>query len=433
MNEHNHIAKQTLNIAYLFQNISFNYSISSAAQLHIMYTLNSLSRRGHKASLFALQPEGRVLFSDAYDDIISDANQRDYYCQPNWTNSQAFKLVERVIRKSQTLLRLPYLSLIDDLRMYTSAVSNLSEVDLIHERYNGSEIGGVLASKKLGIPYILEVNADVIEQMKFQGKPLKGVQRISTLIKTRYCLHHAAKVICVSDQLEEHLNTNWNVDKNKTVALPCAADIDIFGKSFNAKEIRKRIGLDQEPLIVWVGGFFPWHNIEFLIECFSEVKEYVRNSKLLLVGDGKTKEAVEAKIHQCGLEDSVIITGLVDHRTIPEFLSIADVAVSPFTPIFPGHGGAPLKIFEYMAASKAIVATRISQLDNIIEDGKNGILVNPNDNQGFAKAIISLLNDQEKRSMLGMNARRKVSEEYSWEAYAGHLEGIYLDVLDGPN
>jgi glycosyltransferase involved in cell wall biosynthesis len=112
-------------------------------------------------------------------------------------------------------------------------------------------------------------------------------------------------------------------------------------------------------------------------------------------------------------------------------LSIADLAVVPSAPIPASRGGTgtPLKLFEYMAAGKPIVATALNQAAEVIQDGHNGLLVEAGDIQRFAEAILTLLNDPVERVRLGQNARLQAIEQYSWEEYTRRLEEIYFNVL----
>jgi glycosyltransferase involved in cell wall biosynthesis len=130
------------------------------------------------------------------------------------------------------------------------------------------------------------------------------------------------------------------------------------------------------------------------------------------------------------------MTGAIAHAGVPEMLSIADIAVVPSAPVLASRGGTgtPLKLFEYMAAGKPIVATALNEAAEVIQDGRNGLLVQAGDVNRFAEAILALLNDPEERVRLGQNARQQAVEQYSWEEYTRTLEKIYLNVLrDAPS
>jgi glycosyltransferase involved in cell wall biosynthesis len=149
------------------------------------------------------------------------------------------------------------------------------------------------------------------------------------------------------------------------------------------------------------------------------------------VGDGQTRPSITSKIQKNGLCQAVIMTGAIAHTSVPEMLSIADVAVVPSAPAPASSGGtgAPLKLFEYMAAGKAIVATALNQAKEVIQDGHNGLLVEAGDVNGFAEAVLALLNDPVERGRLGHHAQRLAMEQYTWEKYTKRLEEIYLNVL----
>jgi glycosyltransferase involved in cell wall biosynthesis len=112
-------------------------------------------------------------------------------------------------------------------------------------------------------------------------------------------------------------------------------------------------------------------------------------------------------------------------------VSIADIAVAPSVPVSAESGGTgtPLKLFEYMATGKAIIATALNQAAAVIQDGHNGLLVEAGDINGFAEAMLSLLGDSVERNRLGQNARRYAVEQHSWEQYTRQLEATYRDVL----
>ena len=125
------------------------------------------------------------------------------------------------------------------------------------------------------------------------------------------------------------------------------------------------------------------------------------------------------------------MTGKIAHSEVPEMLSIADVAVVPSAPLTAGVGGTgtPLKLFEYMAAGKAIVATALNQAAEVIQHGHNGLLVEPGDVNAFAEATLKLIDNPKERHRLGQNVREQAVKQYSWEHYTRRLEEIYLSVM----
>lgn len=417
-----------MRIAYLFQAININFSEPSAIQVHIYQLIRSLQNRDHDARLVALQGR-QVLVTQDIESVRNNEVATGHYCNLGITGNTPYKLFESGTRRIQTDLRIPYLAWFDSHRMYDACYRNLCDFALIHERYNLLAIGGALASKRLGIPFILEVNADIIDEVKFQGNPEKGIRKLWANFTARLCFDSANKIICVSSGLKDHMVRKWSIDPNKVVVLPNAADTELFGQQYDITKIKKTFGLIDESIVMFVGGFYIWHDLSLLIKSFTKVTRTISNAKLILMGDGRTMVDIEQLIEQEGLQNHVIMTGKVDHSLVPEMLSITDVAVAPNISFFDGHGGSPLKIFEYMSAGKAIVATRTGQITDIVKDGYSGILVQPGDVDAFAEAIIMLLQHPRERRRLSQNAKQMAIEKHSWEHYAVRLEEIYRSVL----
>jgi glycosyltransferase involved in cell wall biosynthesis len=181
-----------------------------------------------------------------------------------------------------------------------------------------------------------------------------------------------------------------------------------------------------------VGGFYPWHDLSLLLESFALILQLRTDARLVLVGDGQTRSSVEDMVTKAGMQHAVIMTGAIAHSQVPEVLSIADVAVVPSAPVPASLGGTgtPLKLFEYMAAGKAIVATAHVEATEVIRDGYNGLLVDAGDVNKFAEATLKLINDPQERVRLGRNAREQAVNQYSWEHYTRKLEEVYLSVVE---
>ena len=158
------------------------------------------------------------------------------------------------------------------------------------------------------------------------------------------------------------------------------------------------------------------------------VLQKIPNARLVLVGDGETRPLVEREISKNGFREAVKMTGNIAHEKMPEMLSIADVTVVPSAPVSASQGGTgtPLKLFEYMAAGKAIVATALNHTTVVIRNGQNGLLVEPGDTDAFANAIVQVLSNPSTRERLGRNARQEAIKQHSWQQYTRRLEEIYL-------
>ena len=132
-----------------------------------------------------------------------------------------------------------------------------------------------------------------------------------------------------------------------------------------------------------------------------------------------------------GIEPAVHFTGLVAHAAVPDLLAAADIAVVPYPSMPTELWLSPLKLFEYMAAGKAIVASAVGQLTDVIHEGHNGLLVAPGASQAMATALQRLLADPALCRRLGEQARLDAIRNHSWAHYLTCLESVFTAVLTG--
>jgi glycosyltransferase involved in cell wall biosynthesis len=416
--------RSALTIGHLVQS-GFNFQSTSGSKVNSIALLKALHSLGHDAFLLALQGNRTVIeFKDGW----VEPKQKELGLSGNIL----FKLVEGIVRFLQSELNLPYSGLFDSFRFSEACLRYLSQCNVFHERYTVMGLGGTWAARKLSIPLILEVHADVINQeMPLHKSPLLGVQRYLAELTTRWCFRQAAKIVVVSRSVGESLQTYWRVPAEKIVIVPNAVDLELFDCAAACPEARAELGLTNEPIVMFTGSFQPWHGLDRLIEAFAKVISEIPAAKLVLVGDGVTvsRAGLEGQARQVGLENNIIFTGGVSYSKIPGLLSAADVAVAPYPDLSTELWFSPLKLFEYMAAAKAIVASRVGQTAEVLKDGLTGLLVKPGDTEALGKAIIRLLKEQDLRLRLGQNAHEEALKQHSWKFRAEKLEEIYRSVL----
>jgi glycosyltransferase involved in cell wall biosynthesis len=212
--------------------------------------------------------------------------------------------------------------------------------------------------------------------------------------------------------------------------MPNGVDLDLFGQEPDGRAVRAELGLGDNPVIMFVGSFEPWHGIDLLVEAFALVRERLPEAQLVLVGDGPARSAVEKLSKAKGLSAALFITGFVPHTKVPDYLAAADAASLPYPHLPRELWFSPLKLYEYMAAGKAITASRAGQIAEVIRDGENGLLVEPGSVEDLARALLAILENPELQRSLGENARQQAVERHSWQQYIRRLEQIYYSVLE---
>lgn len=156
------------------------------------------------------------------------------------------------------------------------------------------------------------------------------------------------------------------------------------------------------------------------LQALAILRDQGRQFSATLAGDGPLRDEVKAAIRRLGLSDWVDITGRLEHRRMLQTIAGADIVVVPSR--FEGFG---LAAVEAMALSRPVLATAVGGLTEIIEHGRSGVLVPPNDPVAMAHALASLEPDAPLRARLGAGGRRRVEQVFELPVIATQLRGIY--------
>jgi glycosyltransferase involved in cell wall biosynthesis len=145
----------------------------------------------------------------------------------------------------------------------------------------------------------------------------------------------------------------------------------------------------------------------------------------LVVGDGPMREDLEAAVKRGGLRNHFVFTGMMNYEKIPIYINMADLCVLPKRRLKSGYS--PLKLYEYMACGKPIIASRVGGLDFIEKEGV-GRLVEPEDAKSLKLAILDLLQDPQERVLMGEKGVQMARERFNWEDKVREIDHI-LDRL----
>lgn len=412
-----------LRIAYAIQNVGLNLSQEVGDVVPVRNTLLGLQDAGHDVRVFELQ--GRTIAQ------IDDITRLEAIMPAplGVTGKRPFHLTESLIRRLQGTLNLPYYAFFDSWRFYEACMRSLPQYDLCHEHNGLFGPATALACRRLRKPYVLTFSADPIFESELVGRPLRGIHHHIAAREARFTYEQADQILCVSNPARQHLINHWQVDPDKINVMPNGVDVQLFGGVYDAQAVRAEWKLGSAPVISFVGGFQPWHGLENLVESFAALLPVVPEARLLLVGDGPHRAELDRKISECGVEKETIITGLLPQERVPEMLSVADIAVIPYPQLPQELWFSPLKLYEYMAAGKAIVSSRAGQIAEVLENGRTGLLVESGNIPALTEAILSLLKNPAERNRLGANAKQQAITRHSWVQYIRQLENIYLQAM----
>jgi glycosyltransferase involved in cell wall biosynthesis len=294
---------------------------------------------------------------------------------------------------------------------------------LLYERYAILNIAGVVAAAAAGIPVLLEVS---FTSMTPVYPPRTRLLALLARCADRFIFGRAAGIVTVSTVLKDNLVRYFGVAPEKVLVLPNAVDPGAFDPAASGAAVRARYGLDGYRVVGFVGGFYPWHGLDLLLDAAEYVGARRAGVKYLVVGDGPLREAVAARIRASALlRETVVLTGSVPHRELTSYLAAFDVGVMPDSNDY----GSPMKIFEYMAMGKPVVAPRLRPLEEVIDHGTNGLLFAPRDRAALGEAILGILADPAMYRRVADRARAIVLQRHTWAGHARAIMTKWKDTL----
>lgn len=274
----------------------------------------------------------------------------------------------------------------------------------------------------LGLPYTLVAHgADMLE---FARHPVAG--KLTAAILRR------ANRIVANSRFTASEVVRLGADPGRVRVLHPVVDARRFRAEGEAAGIRTRYGLAGRTVLLTVGRLVPRKGHDTVIEALPAVLREIPEAHYLVVGDGPARESLERRASSLGIEDRVTLAGYVPDDDLPGYYAAADlfVMVSRERPAMGDVEGFGIVYLEASAAGRAVVAARTGGVPDAVEDGVSGLLVDPEDANGLAKALVRLLRDGDLRNRLARAGRDRVRERFSLErASAGFTE--VMDELAG--
>lgn len=279
--------------------------------------------------------------------------------------------------------------------------------DFLYERYNLFLPSGVWLKKIFRIPLLLEVNAPLFEERyKYNGIALQRLARWTE----RYAWQGGDYVLPVTAVLAEYVRKSGVADKH-IVVIHNGVNQDRFFPD-GGEKAKEQYGLQGKLVLGFVGFMREWHGLEQLVPLLT--RPGWQDVHLLLVGDGPACSAIAAAAQKEGVEDRVTITGVVPREQIPNYIASFDIALQPDVVDY----ASPLKLFEYMAMGKAIVAPAKSNICEILTHQENGLLFADGVN-GLIRQIERFVKNTELRMRCAEAARQTIfSEGFTWTGNA---------------
>lgn len=284
----------------------------------------------------------------------------------------------------------------------------------LYFRNTSHTVAPLVLSKVLGIPLVLEFNSsDYWRSVQWNDRRyyLPGLLRKAEIVN----LNLADLVVTISDQCR--LQIEGISGRQDALVLPNGVDLQKFNDGVEPAEPRPAAWVGKT-IVGFSGTFMAYHGTIVLAEsiCALAAEEKLADYHFLFFGDGPDRERVEEILAAGGCSNAATFYGVVPYTEVERYLALCDAFAAPHDPPKTDGDffGSPIKLFEYMAMSKAIVASRVGQQASLLEDGVDAVLVEPGDVEDLKQGLLRLA-DAEFRQKLGRNALSKVTGRHTWD------------------
>lgn len=288
--------------------------------------------------------------------------------------------------------------------------------DCLYERCNLYLPSGVWLKRRTGLPMLLEVNAPLFEERKkYHGIKLPWLARWSEV----YAWRGADRVLPVTAVLAQHM-VDAGVPRERVAVIPNGIDWGKFDTIPDTTAAKQKLGLGGRVVLGFTGFMREWHRLDQVVDLIARHRELPWH--LLLVGDGPARASIEARARECGVTDRVTITGVVPREQVADYVCTFDVALQPdVTPY-----ASPLKLFEYLALARAIVAPDKPNIREVLTHERDALLFDVDHASAFTQAIERLATDGELRARLAHAARDNILRNgYTWDRNAERVEHLF--------
>jgi glycosyltransferase involved in cell wall biosynthesis len=277
--------------------------------------------------------------------------------------------------------------------------------DVIYERYNLFLFSGIWAKRRFKLPLLLEVNAPLAEERsQHDGMAFKRL----ALRAQAWVWRSADRCLPVTDVLAGYLRRAGVLDERIEVIHNGINEAHFATAPDNAAA-KAKLGLTGEIVLGFTGFVRSWHGLDKIIRWMASAGH--EKVHFLVVGEGPARPELEALARELNIASRVTFTGLVHRDQVPEHVAAFDVALQPAVVEY----ASPLKLFEYLALGRAVVAPRVRNLMEILTDGENALLFDPDLPGALENALTRLCDDAALREQLGYKARASIQERgFTW-------------------
>jgi glycosyltransferase involved in cell wall biosynthesis len=283
------------------------------------------------------------------------------------------------------------------------------EAEILYERAAAYACAGALVSRRLGMPLVVEFN-DVAGQ---SGVRRHRFARLARRLEA-FVLRQADAAIVVTSYLRDELCAR-GMDADRIAVIANGVDARCFRPEIDGRSVRRRFGIDDAECVVgFCGAMSSWYRLDEVVTAFAAAFAGRPRMRLLLIGDGPEREAVQRRIDEAACGEQVVIGARVPHEAVPEHLAAFDIALIPHC----NAHGSPVKLFEYLGMAKPVVAVRTAGVTDIVTHEREALLADAGDLRGVMACVARLADDRAGAQAMARRGYQRVLAHHTWQRNA---------------
>ncbi|MEM2001303.1 MAG: glycosyltransferase family 4 protein [Candidatus Methanomethylicaceae archaeon] len=298
-------------------------------------------------------------------------------------------------------------------------LGHLPRPDLVYVRLSAGMVAPLLWCAVVGLPLFVEVNGIMALEYLMSAT---GVADVRKWLKVKWIriveglnLKNATGIVFVTDGLKRYYLQRYRISQENVTVINNGVDLEVF-RPMDKKRSRQELGIqEEESLLGFVGLLASWQGLDDTIQAVKILRDRGVPCRLLIVGTGPEEVRLRVLAQELGVSDKVMFAGAVDWERVPLYINASDICLVCKKKLV--SGTSPLKLYEYMACARPIVATDVPGLDVVANVGV-GVLAKAGSPESIADAIEELIRRRHEWEDMGMRGRSYVDMNASWKRRA---------------
>lgn len=299
------------------------------------------------------------------------------------------------------------------------------DYDVVHYRNIWDGMAVAQNKKRFGYKTLFEVNGLPSIELKYHYPGLDS--NLLSKIKEQEIatLHLSDAIICPSHVTRDYI-ASLGLDRKRVTVIPNG----VSPSDFTPSPLPSRKA--RVPILLYIGTLADWQGLDVVIRALPKILEQ-QPVQLRVVGRGRSRQRklLTKQIQKMGVEENVVVQPAVSHHEVPAVIAESDICLAPLglNDRNVTQGACPIKVLEYMASSRPLIASNMPIVRELVREDVDGLLFSPNDPDDLARQVLTLLNDSELSNRLADSATERALTKFTWHEAQKKLIKVYSKLL----